>query len=225
MKKWLYKNRQLICGILAGLACYAGLTFVRIMGKLPIYLGSESNFIASWNVALLTYLSMTFYMMVKTPNNQINLMSKDGYEKKRVMLTLAIVASINSIVAIIKELGVASQLEGMQQWFHVGLTMSTIVLSWMFTHTLFALYYAHFFYHEDHDDSRPLDFPCDSKPDYFDFIYFAFGIGVAGQSSDVDFTNKTLRRVGTVHSMIAYFFNTMVLALLIDMAGNLFHPG
>lgn len=224
MKQWLYKNRQLICGLFAGILCYGILTYISLVDKLPIYFGSESNYIASWNIALLTYLGMTLYMMVTTPQQQIAKMSKDSYEKKWVMLVLAVLASFNSIVAIIKELGVAKDFEGVQQWLHVGMTMMTILLSWMFIHTLFALYYAHFFYHADHDDDRPLDFPHDSKPDYFDFVYFAFGIGVAGQTSDINFTHKILRRMGTAHSMLAFFYNSTVLALLIDMAGNLLHP-
>lgn len=218
------KNRQLIWGLVSGIASFLLFRFTSFAELLPIDIKDTTAYILSWNIALLVYLGMMCHMMITTEHQKMVQRSKSEYEKKSVMLVLVVVAAISSVVAIVKELGVASHAKGMPFAFHVGLTLSTIVLSWLFIHTLFGLYYAHFYYHDEHDDDYPLDFPHDSRPDYFDFIYFAFGIGVSGQTSDVSFVSKILRRVGTAHSVLSFFFNTAILALMIEMAASLVNP-
>lgn len=217
---FFYKNRQLIWASIVGLVSLLLVKFTPIMGLSPIEFDSATIYILCWNLALAVYLGMVFYMMLTTDVDKMKKRSKSEYEKKRVMLILTVLASIISVMAIVTEMGVGSKTDGRLGMFHLGLAILTIVQAWLFIHTMFALYYAHFFYHDSHDDNFPLDFPHESNPDYFDFIYFAFGIGATGQSSDVNFTNKILRRMGTVHSVLSFFFNTAVLALLIEMAGD-----
>lgn len=217
------KNRQLIWATVVGITSFRLFHYSQLLFYIPIKLDPENSFILSWNLALFVYLGMIFYMMLRTDHEKMLQRSKSEYEKKPVMLALVTMASITSMVTIINELGLAAKSEGTQATFHVCLTLSTIVASWLCIHTIFALYYAHFYYHDDHDSEYPLDFPHDSKPDYFDFIYFSFGIGTSAQSSDVAFVSKILRRVGTLHSLLSYFFNTAILALLMDMVGSLLH--
>lgn len=221
IKNFYEKNRQLVWGFLSGLVSFLLFRFTGALDYLPFDLKDETAYILSWNIALIVYLGMMFSMMLKTEHEAIVKRSKQEYEKKRVMFVLVIVAAISSVVAIVKELGAASQADGLKVAFHLSLTLSTIVLSWLFIHTLFGLYYAHFYYHDEHDDDYPLDFPHDSKPDYFDFLYFSFGIGATGQTSDISFVSKVLRRIGTAHSILAFFFNTAILALMIEMAASL----
>lgn len=222
--KFYRKNRQLIWGFIAGVVSFLLCYFTPVLSFLPLKVAPETPYILSWNVGLMVYLGMTLHMMIHTDHEQITKRSKDEYEKKRVMLILVFLASITSVVAIVKELGTASQADGIQVLVHVAITLLTIVNSWLFIHTMFALYYAHFYYHDEHDDNYPLDFPHESQPDYFDFVYFAFGIGATGQTSDINFTNKILRRIGTVHSILSFFFNTAILALMIEMAASLVNP-
>ena len=96
-----------------------------------------------------------------------------------------------------------------------------MVVSWLFIHTLFALYYAHAYYEAENDSVYPLDFPYEDKPDYWDFVYFAFGIGATNATADISFTSKKLRRMGTFHSVLSFFFNVAVLALMIEMSASL----
>lgn len=98
-----------------------------------------------------------------------------------------------------------------------------LVSSWAFTHMMFALDHAHNYY-VALDRGRPagLAFPGEDPPDYGDFVYFAFVIGTSGQTADVSFTSRSMRRVGLVQCVLAFLFNTTVLALTINMVASLF---
>lgn len=224
--QYYQKNRQLVWGISVGVVSYVFLRYTPFLVYSPIDIFSlqslvETAYVISWNLALITYLTLTFRMMARTESHQIVRRSKNEYESKRNMFIMVIASGISSVVAIVRELSIISQKDDWQVFFHLSLSITTIITSWLFIHTIFALYYAHFFYHVEHDSDFPLDFPHDSHPDYFDFVYFAFGIGISGQTSDVSFTSKQLRRVGTVHAVLAFFFNTAILALMIELGAGL----
>ena len=78
-----------------------------------------------------------------------------------------------------------------------------------------------YFYDMNNNSIYPLDFPYEDNPDYWDFVYFSLGIGTTGQTADISFTSRKLRRVGTFHSVLSFFFNTAVLALMIEMSASL----
>jgi len=109
---------------------------------------------------------------------------------------------------------------------HVVLTISSVIVSWWLVHTVFTLRYAHLYYDTNNDDgsTKPacgLDFPNETEPDYFDFVYFSFNIGVAFQVSDVNITSKKMRRLTWIHSLIAFAFNTAIVALSINITSEL----
>jgi len=108
----------------------------------------------------------------------------------------------------------------------VALAFATVIASWFLVQLIFALHYAHEYYSPapGHPErlAKGLVFPDDDTPDYWDFLYFAVVIGVASQTADVSFKTKALRRVGTVHGVIAFTFNTVVLALTINLLAGLF---
>ena len=95
----------------------------------------------------------------------------------------------------------------------------TIVLSWALIHTIFALHYAHEFYGSG-SKTGGLDFPAPQPPDYWDFVYFSFGIGTAAQVSDVEIVSRDIRRVVTAHSIVSFFFNAALLALIVNIAAS-----
>jgi uncharacterized membrane protein len=93
------------------------------------------------------------------------------------------------------------------------------LLSWALIHTIFALHYAHEFY--DEIAGGGLAFPGDDKePDYWDFVYFSFVIGMTSQVSDVGITSKQIRRTAAAHGVVAFFFNAALLALTINLAAS-----
>ena len=95
----------------------------------------------------------------------------------------------------------------------------TIVLCWAFTHTMFALHYAHDFY-DQRGPEGGLTFPGNEKPDYWDFVYFSLVIGMTSQVSDVAVACRPMRRTVTAHGVISFFFNAALLALLVNIAAS-----
>lgn len=99
----------------------------------------------------------------------------------------------------------------------------TLVLAWLFGNLVYALHYAHMFYQKEKDsggDAAGIDFPATKQPDYWDFIYFAFTLGMTFQTSDCDITAPAIRRVVIGHCLAAFVFNLGVLAFTINALGS-----
>jgi uncharacterized membrane protein len=101
-----------------------------------------------------------------------------------------------------------------------GLIIVTLALAWLFSNTVYAFHYAHLAYGEDRRDSLGLEFPGTDRPDYWDFVYFAFTCGMAFATSDVQITDQRMRKVVTVHCLAAFVFNIGVLAFTINVLGS-----
>jgi uncharacterized membrane protein len=129
---------------------------------------------------------------------------------------LTALGAFASLAAIVSELG-----EAHHETPRLLFATATIVLSWAAVHTAFALHYAHEYYRGDKPGG--LQFPSgdrDEHADYWDFVYFAFVIGMTAQVSDVGITDKTIRRTVTVHGIISFVFNTALLALMVNIAAS-----
>lgn len=122
-------------------------------------------------------------------------------------------AAFASLGAIIAELGAPQR-----GAYELILATATIALSWTMIYVVFALHYAHEYYRSAKGGG--LNFPDDDKPDYWDFIYFSFVIGMTAQVSDVGITDKTIRRTATAHGVVSFFFNTALLALMVNIAAS-----
>jgi uncharacterized membrane protein len=103
---------------------------------------------------------------------------------------------------------------------YVALAIGTVVLSWTFIHTIFALHYAHEFYGSG-EHKNGLRFPGDGQPDYWDFIYFSFVVGMTFQVSDVAVTHKSVRRMVVAHGALSFFFTTAVVAMAVNIAASI----
>jgi uncharacterized membrane protein len=140
-----------------------------------------------------------------------------------VILSLVVVSTIASLAAIAGELVVVKDMHGFSKGAHIALAGVTVLSSWAFIQMMFALHYAHDYYAAAcHGRKAGLQFPDDEPPDYGDFFYFASVIGTSGQTADVAFVSKPLRRIGSIHCILAYLFNTTVLALLINIGASMF---
>jgi len=107
---------------------------------------------------------------------------------------------------------------------HLALAAGSIVIAWLVTHTLFGIHYAHLFYGDNDEGTSHrggLEFPGDDDPDYWDFLYFAFVVGMTCQTSDVQVTGRPIRRLTLLHGVLAFFINTVVLAMVINIAASL----
>ena len=193
-----------------------------------IYLPSEvalhqvTRLILAWDVAVFLYLVLAMRMIFWSNHEKILNRALIQDEGQFVVLFLVIVAATVSLIAIFLELSVVKNMSGFLKYAHIALASVTILLSWSFTQVMFALHYAHE-YHVKLSHNRPvgLDFPGDERPDYSDFLYFSCIIGTSGQTADISFSSRQNRRIGTIHCVLAFFFNTTVLALTINIASSL----
>ncbi len=102
---------------------------------------------------------------------------------------------------------------------YVILSVLTVLSSWTLLHTLFTLRYAHLYYLPT--PAGGLNFPDTSQPGYADFAYVAFGIGMTSQVADVGPTNQRFRRLILTHSLLSFGFNTLIVALSINVVASL----
>jgi len=136
---------------------------------------------------------------------------------RRGTLWIAVALSAVVMVALSTELHAAKS-GGAQA---IGMAALSIVLSWLFMNTMYALHYAHGYYGDFGKQHEGLDFPGTKQPDYWDFVYFAFVIGMCFQVSDVQITSHTLRRTALLHSVVAFFFNVFIIAISVNIAAGL----
>ena len=187
----------------------------------PLSLHWGARILAGWNVGVATYLVLTLSMMWRADVARIRRRAAEQDEGAAFILLLSIVATFASLVAVVFALGNANQGTG-NAALHVVLAFTTILLSWIFVHTIFSFHYAHEYYGERGDGKiGGLRFPDDREPDYRDFLYFSLVIGMTSQVSDVAITSKVIRRVAAVHGVLSFFFNLVVLALMVNMVANL----
>jgi len=136
------------------------------------------------------------------------------------MLVLTVTAICFSMFAIGFELNAAKGLPRAGADWRIALAAATVVLSWSFTHVIFAMHYAHEYYRGKTPSG--LLFPGDQAPTYPDFLYYAFVVGMTCQVSDVQVTGRALRRLTLAHGVLSFGFNTGILALAINLAAGLF---
>jgi uncharacterized membrane protein len=170
----------------------------------------------SWDTGLAFYMLLTLAMMASAPVTEIRKHAALQDEGALALMILTIASAIVSLGAIFFELAGGDDKPGV--WPHM-LAIATVVLSWAFIHTIFALHYAYDFY-GDGKRANGLKFPGDDKPDYWDFMYFSFVVGMTFQVSDVAVTNKWIRRSVVAHGIVSFLFSTTVVALTVNMAAN-----
>jgi uncharacterized membrane protein len=196
---------------------------------LPNGLGATTRNILVWDSAALTFIVLMVGMMCDCGVDRIQARAAAQDEGRGLTLVLSVTSATLSVIAIAQELGLAKGDHEPVKALRVALAFATIAVSWFFTHLIFALHYAHEYYSpetcEDQEgriDRGGLAFPGGEPPDYWDFVHFAVVIGVASQTADVAFTSKPLRRIGTIHGALSFVFNTVVLALTINLLAGLF---
>jgi uncharacterized membrane protein len=175
-----------------------------------------TRLLIAWDIFVALYLLLVYAMMYRSGLRSIRrnaVLQDDG---RFLIPVMTVLGAFASIAAIVFELaGTHRSAPGLV------LATVTIALSWAAVHTGFALHYAHDYYR----GTKPggLQFPSGDThdhADYWDFVYFSFVIGMTAQVSDVGITDKTIRRTVTVHGIISFFFNTALLALMVNIAAS-----
>lgn len=172
-------------------------------------------FMVGFDVAATAFLASLFPLLKSVPTD-MRQRARDN-DANRVMLLI-----LTGVVCIVVLVAVALELSGRPDLPSVALVVATLALAWLFSNTVYALHYAHLWYRSDAGagDDGGLDFPGCKEPGYWEFVYFAYTLGMTFQTSDVDITTTRLRRVATVHSLAAFVFNLGVLAFTINVLGG-----
>jgi uncharacterized membrane protein len=182
-----------------------------------------TRLLIAWNAGTVLYVILAAIMMIRSSTQKMRYRAQLQDDGQVAILVLVCLAAIASLAAMAGELAVSKELHGFLKGAHIALAGCTVVSSWAFIQMMFALHYAHDYYAAAcHRRPVGLRFPGDDDPDYGDFFYFSAIIGTSGQTADVAFMTKPMRRIGSLHCVLAYFFNTTVLALLINIAASLF---
>jgi uncharacterized membrane protein len=187
---------------------------------LPPFWQLSTRLIFSWDLAVLIWLIMIWWMIVNATPQKMRSQARRLDAKGWIILILVVASAFASLLAIVLMLQQNKEVSEATRTFHFALSLITIVISWLLIHSLFAIHYAHLYY-QAINNREALEFPQEKQPDYGDFLYFAWGIGMTCQVSDVQITSRLLRRVALVHQVLTFFFNTIILALSINILASL----
>ena len=208
--------RRLIISALA-----AAVAFV----ALPHWIYFGTRMLAAWDVGASCFLMLAYSLIGGATAEQTGLNARRQDQSGPILLSLVVVATSASLFAIGFALGHTKGLERPERAWLLGLAGITVVCSWLMTHTTFALHYAHRYYGDRYEPTGQADaglaFPGNLSPDYLDFVYFSFVIGMTSQVSDVQITARPMRRLAWLHGMLSFAFNTGILALTINVVATL----
>jgi uncharacterized membrane protein len=180
---------------------------------------TATKLLVGWDIGLVFYLGFVIYLAARSDVHRIRRRAALQDEGQTMILVATVAAALASLAAIFAELSTSSGNPRMPG--HLVLATGTIVLSWAFIHSMFALHYAHEYYGDQRDHRvGGMTFPEDSEPDYWDFTYFSFTIGMCAQVSDVTVSSKLIRRTVLAHSVISFIFNAALLALTVNIAAS-----
>jgi uncharacterized membrane protein len=183
---------------------------------LPAALRLVTRLLIGWDTFVALYIVLVYVMMWRSTLSTIRRMAALQDDGRFLIPLLTALGAFASLAAIVFELG-----QGQHKPAELMFAVVTVALSWAAVHTGFALHYAHEYY-RGHAPGG-LQFPSgdkDDHADYWDFVYFSFVIGMTAQVSDVGITDKTIRRIATVHGIISFVFNTALLALMVNIAAS-----
>jgi uncharacterized membrane protein len=180
--------------------------------------------ILAWDIGVGVFLVLALILFLTEDHRNMAAHAAAQEEGEWTIFTLMVAAVVISMVAIAGEFGAAAQLKGTSKLLHVGLVAVTLLLTWLMLQATFALRYAHEYYAVSGDGPAVdggLNFPEEEHPDYMDFLYFSLVLGMTFQVSDVAITSRKLRRLATLHGFLGFVFNTVILALTVNIAAGL----
>lgn len=199
-----------------GMAVLAAVTLLAPVGG-----GWPMRLAAGWDAGVGVFLLLTFSHLFRARAlGDIRRRAAELDQAGAVVLPLSLIAALASVAVVVMIMAG----EGRPTAADAVFSITTVALSWLFTHLIFALHYAHEFYapHETGDGDRGgLIFPGEHHADYWDFLHFGLVIGVANQTADIQISSQKLRRLATVHCLVAWLFNAVILALTVNLAATL----
>ncbi|WP_246485176.1 DUF1345 domain-containing protein [Chitinophaga qingshengii] len=180
-------------------------------------------YVLLWDVFALSYIATAWVVFVRRTVPEIRSWARVDDGSRSFVTFLLLLSSFASMVTVVL-LMVSGQ---EKETIYLPVAITGILSSWALVHTTYSFHYAHLYYDDDENDTSRhaggLDFPQEKHPDYLDFAYFSFVIGMTFQVSDVQIGNRILRRTVLVHGLLSYILNTFVVALTINLIAGLKH--
>ena len=210
--RFLVARRRLLLSICCGLVALL---------MLPGSLRPATRYLVAWDVVSAVYIAFAFWMIARSTTETCRRRAALYDEKDWAIIVLVVAAAAASFGAIFTELGVIKSMQ-LKPLASLLITGVTVILSWTFTHIIFTMHYANLYYRPaDEGSVGGLRFPGDRPPDYRDFLYFSFVIGCAAQTADVETESRAMRMASLAHGVVAFAFNTAILALTINIGASL----
>jgi uncharacterized membrane protein len=181
--------------------------------------------VLAWDIGSAVFLLLSALLFAQSDHTDITIAAARQEEAEWSVFTLTILGAVMSFIAIFLFSDAASNKQA--HGLYVAFVVTTLAVSWLITNVSFAYRYAHEYYSRDRASADPyaiergVQFPAEEHPDYLDFIYFSFVLGMTFQVSDVNITSKKLRRLATLQGLIGFLFNTVILALSVNIAASL----
>ena len=180
-------------------------------------MGWAQGILVGFDVASIAFLGSLFPAF-RYDAKTMRKVAEQNDANRLVLLVLSFLMTVVILSAVVAELGNKNQLGPWDK----GLVAASLVMVWMFANAVYTLHYTHLFYTADDGgkDTAGLAFPGTKEPLMSDFVYFAYTLGVAVQTADVNVTSSHIRKVVTAHCVAGFFFNLGVLALTINVLGS-----
>ncbi|HYW58134.1 MAG TPA: DUF1345 domain-containing protein [Polaromonas sp.] len=205
--------QRLVYGLIAGSASVA----------IPVPMEWPFRALIGWCVGAAVYLVLAWWLAEVFDSKGTRERAQAQDEPSVVIFLVTMLAMLACVISITLLLQQVKELEGTERLLHLILAMMGLSLSWLFIHTIFAFRYAHRYYQEEkrkEPDGAGLMFPNQPNPDYFDFFYFSFVIGMTSQVSDVKVSSREMRRLTLGHGILSFAFNVLIVALAINVAAG-----
>jgi uncharacterized membrane protein len=207
---------------LAYAALVAAVVGYAASGRLHI----ATQVIVTWNAFAICSLALAWNTIVRADLNYIQRTARSQDLGRTVIFVVVVMAAVVSLLTVGLLLGPSKDIAAAHSRFHIVQSAIAVITSWSLTHTVYTLHYAHLFYaaasRQPHaGNHRGLDFPGDPNPNYLDFAYFSFVIGMTCQVSDVQVTSRSMRTLVLIHGVLSFAFNTLILALSVSVIAQM----
>ncbi len=200
----------------------AAVTFVIIRNNFSL----PAVTLFTWISFALMVIVLDWIVILSSHPREVRKIAKIQDSSRTFIFLFVIAASLISMVAIFFLLKSTKGHAGVSVNEHILLAIGAVIISWWLVHTIFTMRYAHMYYDTDTDGGAEkevggLIFPDEKEPDYLDFVYFSFVVGMTFQVSDVEISSRQIRRLAWLHGLLSFAFNTAIVALSINVISGL----
>jgi uncharacterized membrane protein len=212
---WIWTRRRILASLWLGLIAAYAAPFAQVSNWTAMLIG--------WDLGALLYVVWAWMLFFSLGEDDIRMIASREDEDRGMILVLMLAAIGVSLLAIFLVLAAAPGAAGGVKPVAMPLAIATLILSWCLLHTLFILHYAHLYFGDEDENGVPnggIEFPYGGNLSYLDFAYFVVNLACANQNSDVATKSREFRNLIIIHTLISYVFNTVVIAVGVNIASN-----